>query len=356
MTSYVPFLKLKVNEIGGTATLDVPIKTRLVPFFDIATKKGLTGDKLALNVTKSAKSMSKHLKALPAFYLDNLDIEDNIQINGNDSYAFAIQAFAALPFIPVVGLDRRPARNNLVFNSKASGLIQSSEICIRLQAEDFASFPLIQSDLADLWASGASFDRWSVVLDSRLCLNVDVTARASQLAAFIADYRSVRPNDRIILTGSSIPSSIGAIASTRSEVDQPRFELAIFDAVSRIIETTQIDIGDYTIVSPLYSDVDIPVRAMMNVMAPRVIYSYAEVHFIARGGAIKTDPRGNYQYNDIASVIVNKPFYRGPKYSSGDKFLYEKAQGIGKMVVAGSILKPTINAHMTYMVNRFGLR
>jgi hypothetical protein len=356
MTSYVPFLKLKVNEIGGTATLTSPIKERLVPFFDIATKKGITGNKLAQGITKNAKSMSKHLKALPSFFLDNLDIEDNIQIYGDDSYAFAIQAFGSLPFIPVVGLDRRPARNNLVFSSKASGLIKSTEICIRLQAEDFASFPLVQPDLADLWASGAAFSRWSVVLDNRLCLNIDVAARARELAAFIADYRNARPSDRIILTGSSIPSSIGEIALTRTENAQNRIELAIFGAVGRLVDTTHVDIGDYTIVSPLYSEVDIPMGAMMNVMAPRVIYSYDNVHFVARGGALRTDPRGNQQYNDIAEVIINKPFYRGPAYSSGDTFLHEKAQGIGNMVVPGSILKPTINAHMTYMVSRFGLR
>ncbi len=88
-------------------------------------------------------------------------------------------------------------------------------------------------------------------------------------------------------------------------------------------------------------------------MAPKVIYSYDDVHFVARGGALRTHARGNLQYNDIARDLCSQPFYRGPAYSFGDKFLDDKANGLGNKVMPSTILKPTINAHITYMVRDF---
>jgi hypothetical protein len=85
------------------------------------------------------------------------------------------------------------------------------------------------------------------------------------------------------------------------------------------------------------------------VTAPKVIYSHQDQHFIARGGALKRHGRGLLQYNDLASEIVTQPFYRGAHYSLGDEFLQAKARGIGKLVIPGSILNSTINAHITYM-------
>lgn len=90
---------------------------------------------------------------------------------------------------------------------------------------------------------------------------------------------------------------------------------------------------------------------LRRVMTPRITYSYDNNHYIIRGGALATHVRGDDQYFDLAKIITLKPFYRGSIYSFGDGFIFEKSQSIGNKVTASSILKPTINAHIIYMLN-----
>ena len=47
---------------------------------------------------------------------------------------------------------------------------------------------------------------------------------------------------------------------------------------------------------------------------------------------------------------MSNPFYRGHHYSFGDSFIEEKSRNTGSSVMPGTILKPTINAHMTYVL------
>lgn len=356
MTRYTPFLKVKANEIAALSALTLDIKTLIIPFLDLPKKKLMSGDSFQRMVNKAAIALARHIKEIPAFYLDNFDIEDDILVNGNDNYQYVIETFRDLRFIPVVGLDRKAGRNELVFNAKRGGLLKSEAIAIRLQAEDFVSFALVEDDIATLIDQGAGlFSRWILVIDNRMCLNLDVAARAAEVTKFISDCRRAFEFDQIIIAGSSIPASIGELVKVKDELLQERNEMGIHSLTCGALGDSNFGFGDYTVVSPLYSDVDIPPAVMLNVMAPRVVYSYECTHFMARGGALRTHPRGNWQYNDIAQYLVGKPFYRGAGYSFGDSFLYEKANSVGSMVTPGSILKPTINAHISYMSRLYGL-
>ena len=128
----------------------------------------------------------------------------------------------------------------------------------------------------------------------------------------------------------------------------------LIDGVNNIMrKKANMVLGDYGVISPDYSDIKIPSNAMLNVMAPKIIYTYNRKHFIIRGGAIKTHERGFKQYNDFAEIIVLKPFYRGPGYSYGDNFIEQKSRSIGKKVMPGTIIKPTVNAHITYMMKDY---
>lgn len=63
---------------------------------------------------------------------------------------------------------------------------------------------------------------------------------------------------------------------------------------------------------------------------------------------------GFVQYNDFCRHIIMEPFYRGEKYSFGDSFIYTAANKIGG-ISQGSILNPTINAHISYMYKDYQL-
>lgn len=355
MKRYVPFLKLKVNEVGALCELDADIKSSIVPFFDLPRKKdGMTSDEFSDLVKKSFRSTEKNLKGINLFYLDNFDIEDAVKVNGDDNYQFVIDTFGEQNFIPVVGLDRTFTRNQIVFDSKKNGKIKSNRIAIRLQPEDIEEFSLVKDELLDLLAAGDGlFDMWTLVIDNRLCNDADCGKRIGQILSFIPACLAIMPFHEVVITGSSIPSSIGEVIGTNTEGHHERTELEIIGPVFNLIDDERLVLGDYTIVSPLYSDLDIPPEALRNVTAPKITYSYENLHYIFRGGQLSSHPRGNFQYNDLAARLTSMAFYRKPPYSFGDRYLDEKANGGGKGVTPSSILKPTINAHITYMFRDF---
>lgn len=345
---YTPFLKLKVNEVAAMAALTDRLKDEIVPFFDLARKAGISAEDFCSMVSKSAAKLKRYQGLTRPFFLDNYDIADDIIVNGRPNYEFVMNEFKDMNFIPVIGLNRTAAHNQAVLKAKDGGVIKSNLVAIRLNEEDFESFELIEPELTTLLKAGSQFKHWILVLDCGMCRNVDPSTHAGKLSTFIAKARLNYNFLHIIVAGSSIPASIGEIAKVEARCVVARVELEIYRAI-RAVGLDSIGFGDYTVVSPLYSDVTLPPEMMRTVTAPKILYSHANHHFIARGGALKTHARGNFQYNDIASEIVAKSFYRGALYSPGDEFLQFKAQMIGKQVTPSSILNPTINAHITYM-------
>lgn len=347
---YVPFLKLKVNEIAALSVLDDLIKVKITPFLDLPKEQKEAPEKLEGKIVKAAKSVKKHLKKFPQFYIDNFDITDSILINGQHNYYFVINEFKDTPFIPVIGIDRKKEHNAAVFEGKKNGLIKSSCVAIRLQPEDFMRFELVSADIDELFDLGKDlFTEWDLILDNRVCLAVNPEQRAAEVNEFIKKAVRDYTFRKIIVTGSSIPSAIGEIIRTDSAKDHCRIELDIYDIVEKTIASDSIFLGDYTIVSPLYSDLNIIPEAMRNVTAPKIAYSHRKEHFIIRGASLASHPLGNLQYNVLASILVAKPFFRPVAYSFGEYFLTEKSRSLGARVTPGSILKPTISTHITYM-------
>ncbi|WP_071759849.1 beta family protein [Burkholderia ubonensis] len=354
MNNYVPFLKLKTGEIGALSTLDEQIKHSIVPFIDLPKKDGMTPDAFKTMVDKGAKSIANHLKQFPMFFLDNFDIDDSLKVDGEHNYTYVLRSLGQSNFSPVVGLDRAAGRNEAVFKAKEAGQLIANTIALRLQPEDFENFSLIAGEIDQLLKRGQElFSNWVLVLDNRVCADVAPLQRANVLAKFIHDSSAAEKFVSIIVTGSSMPPSIGDVTGVLTEHDHSRVEIAIYRALLKQVDGSKLFCGDYTIVSPLYSDVKLAPEVMYNVMTAKVVYSHGDIHYVARGGALRTHPRGNLQYNDIFAQIVTKTFYRKPAFSFGDKFIWDRTVSTGVMVTPASVLKPTINAHMSYMFKSF---
>lgn len=355
MNNYIPFLKFKVNEIGALSTLSSPLKEITYPFLDLPKKDGMGEAAFLAMLAKAKTAFGRHLKEFRNVFLDNYDIDDSITVAGLENYSAVIDCFGEFKaFVPVVALDRTQARNDVVFQAKAAGKISGNAVALRLQAEDVQSFSVVETEIAALQAQGAGlFDSWVLIIDNRVCLNVNEALRSFQINKFLKDASGKMESAAVIVAGSSLPASISELMKVLSEVHHPRSELSIYRQVAGAALHPSIYLGDYTVVSPLYSDVSIPAEAMQNVIAAKTIYTHGDVHYIIRGGALKTHARGRRQYNDIAGRITAQSFYRGPNYSLGDLFLYEKAQNLGSGVTPGSVLKPTINSHITFMLTGF---
>lgn len=351
MRRYTPFLKLKVNEVGALKALPSDIFPKIRPFFDLPHQAERKEAELALCITKSAKKLKGLSSIIPTYFIDLFDIPDSLTIQGSNAFYAVASAFKEQTFIPVVGLDRLASYVGAVMTCSKNGELLSNALAIRLVEDDFQSFATCKGDLIDLIATGrnSGFSKFILILDMRVCLSKPVATLAEMVSKFALATATLALFSEIIVTGSSIPAQAGMVAATETEVDLGRAELSVFDLIDSLPKDL-VGFGDYTVVSPDYSEINFAKELLRNVTAPKICYSYEDSHYILRGGALKTHVRGSSQYNDMASILVGKSFFRQPGYSFGEDFLIEKANGQGAAVTPSSILKPTICTHLTYMV------
>lgn len=353
----MPFLKLKSNEILSLSVLEDDLKDSLVPFFDFPRKtEGYTEDSFKDTAGRLLRSVNKNLNGITELYLDNFDIESDLQVDGACSYDYLVKSFGEFPIIPVVSIDRDDEHIKAISDGKRSGDIQSNVIALRLLHEDFESFHLTSKDISDnLSELFELFEYIDLVLDCRICLNLDLEKLASDIASFAWQFVNAYPTRKVVVTGSSITASIRDIIQVDDSIEYPRAEIEVFRKAEKSLKNDGLDLwlGDYGVVSPNYSDVDIIPEAMQNVTAPKIIYSFEDNHFVIRGSAIRTHHRGLRQYYDLAASLVSKPFYRGAGFSFGDNFLEEKSRSEGNLVTPSSIIKPATNAHISFMLKTF---
>ncbi|MGB2862638.1 MAG: hypothetical protein WBC05_04860 [Sedimentisphaerales bacterium] len=353
--NYVPFLKLKSNEIMAVKELETELRQSMTPFFDFPYKKNRTEADLIRTANRIFGSISRNINDIPYFYLDNYDVDSDLIVDGSDNYAYLLNASEGLPVVPVISIDRRPEHMQAVCEAKDTGQLESDLIALRFGQEDFENYDIIADDIEEYLSDTIKkFENVDLVLDCRFCLNQDLDSLTSKIILFIQKFSEAYSVNRVIVTGSSIPASISDILSVHEEVEITRTELDVFESVYKEIgKNCEIALGDYGIISPNYSDVDIPPNVIFNVITAKIIYTFDKHHYIIRGGGIKTHKRGYQQYNDLAAIIVSKPFYRGANYSFGDNYIEEKSRSVGPNVTQNTILKPTINLHITYMLNGF---
>ncbi|ENK2291010.1 beta family protein [Vibrio parahaemolyticus] len=349
MNNYTPFLKFKVAEIGALKALEDNELSSITPFFDLATKNNITADDIENTITKGVRKYELNFKKANRFYMDDYDIDDSILIHGSIVYEFLITKFQEIDFIPVIGLDRTDARNKSVL----SPLVLSDTVAIRFNQDDFLSYTIIEDEISDLIdAAKEKYTKFHLILDCRLCINSDPIELSNRLIQFIKLITKDHSFDKIIISGSSIQASIAEILPVSSEKTLSRVECKVFELVNKELPLV-LEFGDYTVISPNYSDVNIPQAALRKVMTPKVIYSYENKHHFLRGSAIETHPRGTKQYNDMCKQLVAYTFFRGKGYSVGDKYLEEKSRSVGTDALPHTIGKYLINAHMSYMINDY---
>lgn len=352
MRKYTPFLKMKVNELAAIEQLPKDALEKICPFFDLPHKADRTEAELISLIKRTSNKMRKLSKIVPTFFLDLYDIPDALLISGASPFYYLTGEFNGLDFVPVIGLDRTNAYLDAVMVSRLNALVVSKIVAIRLVQDDFQSYAAIKSDLDNLLSSAkaAGFESFILVIDMRVCGNQLPADLAKVVERFIAAISVKKTYSEIIVCGSSIPAQIGELVDTESELHADRHEIEVFKLLNGKFKADDVGFGDYTIVSPNYSDVTLPPELLRNVTAPKICYTYNDVHFIARGGALKTHKRGSLQYNDMAVDLVKRSFFRKAGYSFGEDFLIEKAKMQGKECTPSSVLKPTICTHMTYMV------
>ncbi|MBI1177829.1 hypothetical protein GC207_10375 [bacterium] len=348
MISYIPFLKAKQGELTAIGALAPNVKMRICPFFDFPRKKNYDAALFAETTGRIARGLNRHWDAEREFYFDDLDVKEKLTVEGRSQYAYVLVALRRLSVIPVVGLDRL-THNASVADLKRNGKIASSVVAFRAQPQDFEDFDERQEEIeSDLEEVFQEFEQIDLILDCQLCTGLDVATTARQIAAFAqkfsAAYKKVR---RVIVAGSSIPASSRDVLATNSDCSVPRRELAIISK-ARALCNVDLVTGDYAVISPFYSDADLDPRIMQKVMTARLAYSYKSSHYFIRGSSVGVD--GYEQYFDLAETLCGQSFFRGSNYSLGDEYFYDKSRRSGSNCTPSAVIKPSVVAHITYMV------
>ncbi|MDN3379318.1 MULTISPECIES: hypothetical protein [unclassified Pseudoalteromonas] len=359
MSKYTPFLKMKNSEISALTELKKEYQN-LVPFFDFpkrdikktrdVTAVIKTKEELLLDSADSCSSrVNKKLSWLTEFYLDNFDIEDNLLPNGLYNYQIIIDNFAQLGMIPVFGVDRSEKHIDCIISNAKKGVFVHDRIALRITKDDFFSFNIIQDDIKDLFdAFDGLFDKVDLVLDCRVVKVGEENKLAGEIINFINDSSKYFDFNKIIITGSMLPASITTLMQPNTFIDTERTELSVFRAVSSHYNHLDVSCGDYTCVTPEYSDPDMFVEDMNNIMTAKLIYPYLDRVYIERGGKVKVDKT---QYVRIAKKIVSSPFYRQSSFSWGDHYLFKQSNGTGPNATPASVVKPQINLHISFMMS-----
>lgn len=357
MYNYAPFLKLKMNEIQAVYDLDSSVQNYTLPLFDIPKEKkqDIEGDILE-RISKGVKQLFTHTKKAPKlnFFIDNHDLDDSILLKGNNQYRYILSQLANYNVIPVMAFNRDPDHNKAALDFCSKG---QNNIGIRLSVEDFQSYSLCKTHLTKAWAdlNAAGVTNSYVIYDCRL---IEDDARATALTAAIIKFHTKCAAEfnftHYIVTGSVIPQNIAQLLGTKSTTMVKRLEDNIWRSLTANPITAKINYGDYGVVSPEFSEADLPLELMPKFSAPKVFYTKRGEFYVERGGQFAGHPKGYGQYFDIADNIVAKPYFRGPTESKGDKYIYDRSSLSTKLPAKGgapgSWIKATLSSHITYAV------
>jgi hypothetical protein len=348
MIRYIPFLKAKRGELTAMGELVPEVKQAICPFFDFPRKKANYDSETYADTAQSiVTSLKKHWGNDAEFYFDDFDIDQKLTVKGEHQYSYMLRALQELQVIPVVALDRTK-HNATVAQLKREDEITSTTVAFRANQSVFEDFDdnedQIDYDLANVFKQ---FEMIDLVLDCRLCTGMNVSETGREIAVFIKKFCAAYSVRRVVVTGSSIPPKIGDVLDVDETKQLQRRELAII-AKTRSLSDVNVITGDYASVSPFYSDAELDPRLMQTVMTARLIYPFNGFHYFIRGGSMRS--RGAEQYFGLAKQLCDSTFFRGPTYSSGDAYLYEKSRSRGNNATNGAVVKPSVVAHITYMV------
>ena len=352
---YVPFVKAKQNEIRALAKLDSKVFPLLIPFLDIPRPQNGSSLESKERIDAAKKNIiAAYKKQKFPFYIDVFDLPFNTVIEGKHPYDYLLGEIDELNYIPVVGLDRDDEHVEAVLKHRA----HPDYVAIRLVDDDLLSFNLTSHHLKQLMSKFPPETCFDIILDNRLLLDKDIGAQINNCVSMINGLIKFKNVEALIVTGSSIPPVITDLVDTQSQKHFERLEWEIWSQL-RTSYSDMLVFGDYTVISPEYSDANIPVELMRTTQTPRVIYSEKNRGFITRGGALKT--HGDHQYFDLAKHVVSCGFFRSMASVSdiylenvSNKNEKKKVKGGGEVAICGSPSKwieVTVGSHISFMLS-----
>ncbi len=353
MIKYIPFLKFKQNEIQGVAQLDSAIRSQIAPLYDVPRSQNIMTEAEVLKRIKLASADLKKSRESGSeywFFVDNFDIDESISLAGVPQYRYILNFLKDYQTIPVLALDRNPDHNIAALDFIKT---KPGSIGVRLQEEDIESYGITKPRLALLWNEITAAQPASIILLIDLRIVSDADESRKKVDRFLSRFQIDFHVDGTSISGSVIPGNIANLIGTDAKKNVVRKEFILWRSLTTSPGYENILYGDYGVVSPEYSDLDLGPELMNGVSTPKVFYTHSDKFYISRGRRFKTHGYG--QYFDISDDIVGQAFYRGAAYSYGDRYIHDRSLLSARRPPKGGSpsawIKSLTAAHITFIVN-----
>lgn len=349
--NYVPVLKWRLGEYQALSRLENNIKNRIVPLIEMPPPG------FDFETETPVKSVEAHLSTFGS----------RLKSKWNDRPCFLDMRLVGLEqTLPsgqnIVGYIHAQARENdtsaipvtpidppfeLIEVLKGILSLDSLGVCLRLVPKDAERDGLdtvIEELLTKLNVAKSETD---VVLDfkdarfpSSKMFNLVVSDWLDSLGN-IALFRN------IIIVGTSYPESISQMVRAEKLEFIPRSEWIHFKSLllSRINSGHRLPtFGDYAVSHPDLMEFD------MRLVKPlaKLRYTTDDAWYVDLGQNVRTYGFG--QYREMCQKLIAKPFYDGPGYSAGDRYILECAEDSATTGNLGTWTWVSNNRHFTKVV------
>ncbi len=339
---YTPVLKGKQNDLKALAKVTAESRAIIKPLIELIPVPD--NIKINVHIDKFALDIVKHYPDGPIF-VDPYGLLPGEYVGGVLGPIRTFQALKKLgrTLTPTYGLDRDPA-----VWADLPKIIASfnAGFCFRIDIDD------LDERSEDTWAEIIERSADLGLKPSNVDLIIDLRDIGREEYIFenykdiILDFLALKPYDSkyrsIALIGSSIPKTVVKIKKD-GVGEITRNELRLWMHLrSDLDQNIELIFGDYGIVNPDFS----ATGPNKNANA-KIRYTVGAKTVIFRGHKLY-DPSDFPQYHELSDRVRKSGFYRGEKFSVGDKIIEECAsfqRGTGNL---GTWVQADMNHHIEY--------
>ncbi|WP_392342483.1 hypothetical protein [uncultured Shewanella sp.] len=254
--NYVPFLKGKQNEFLALRSLSSDVQNQIKPFIDIPRGDDNSEGAIKKKIKTAFVNTTRMYKEYPLpFYLDTYDLPAGTFIDGVYVYEYVLNTFSGFEITPVLGLDRDQEH---IDAAKKYICSKGGNVAIRLLSDDIDSFNLTKDEVEDVLTDFPADMMVDVIFDFRVVTASIVANILPKLNLFLSRINEINNLNHVIITSSSIPAVVTELTATGSDNHVNRDEWDLWQGVVNK-DFDEYFYGDYTVVSPEYSDNDIVV-------------------------------------------------------------------------------------------------
>ncbi len=324
---YIPCLRWKQGEYQALFRLSSEVKNLIVPLIEIA-KIGFDFETGTLRKTldEHLKDFAKRVRQKWGKNLCFVDIhlinKSTHMANGKHPLKYIFEQLRSndIPAIPVTTIN--PGSN---FQTALLEIVKKDNrgICLRIDIEELDNPQITSRINRIISACNISNNQCDLVLDIKAPNFKPIDNFVELLHSLIQNLPKLDSWRSFSIIGTAFPSTMAEVSKGASIVE--RDEWILYKQLVEYLEFSQIRIpnfGDYAINHPTVIEMD------MRLLKPyaSIRYTIDDGWLIIRGTNVRDN--GFHQYIDLCTTVVKSTHYSGRKFSQGDEYIYNCAQGI----------------------------